>query len=104
MTLTACRHLITAVATIGLAAPLHAHNSDRMIAGTEPVWLKGTIVEYRPINPHAMITLAVTGEDGTVEDWTIEGPRLGRFTELRLEANGYQEPPNGPDANRSPNR
>jgi hypothetical protein len=24
--------------------------------------------------------------------------------DLRLEANGYQEPPNGPDANRSPNR
>jgi hypothetical protein len=85
MTVALLRFPAAVMAALLLATPLQAHHSDRMIAGTEPVWIKGTVTEYRPINPHAIIRVDVTGDDGQVVSWTIEGPRLARVTELRLD-------------------
>ena len=37
------------------------------------VKLKGTVVQFEWVNPHAMIHLAVKNDDGTVTQWMIEG-------------------------------
>jgi hypothetical protein len=37
------------------------------------VKLKGTVVQFEWVNPHAMIHLAVKNGDGTVTQWMIEG-------------------------------
>jgi hypothetical protein len=85
MHITNLRLLTLALATMIFTSPLQAHHSDRMIAGTQPVWIKGAVTEYRPINPHAIIKVDVTGEDGQVVSWTIEGPRLARVAGLKLD-------------------
>lgn len=39
----------------------------------KPIQLRGTVTEVRFINPHSWIHIDVVGEDGTVENWAIEG-------------------------------
>jgi hypothetical protein len=63
----------------------YAHHSDRMVAGTEPIWIKGKVIEYRPINPHSIIILEVINDGGEIEKWTIDGPRLARVHGLKLD-------------------
>jgi len=73
------------VAALMCAVPLLAHHSDRMIDSSKTVWLKGVVLSYEPINPHALIELEVTNENGRPESWTVEGPRLARLAGLGLE-------------------
>ncbi|HEY7335305.1 MAG TPA: DUF6152 family protein [Bryobacteraceae bacterium] len=37
------------------------------------VKLKGTVIQFEWVNPHAMIHLAVKNADGTTTNWKIEG-------------------------------
>ncbi len=39
----------------------------------KPLTLEGTVTKMEWINPHAWIHIDVTKEDGTVEQWMIEG-------------------------------
>ena len=85
----ACTVAITALACAG--SP-RAHHSISMFDVSTPIWLKGTVVRYEPISPHAMIELAVTGEDGRVQRWAIEGPFPGRLNRiLSLNRMGVDE-------------
>lgn len=80
---------ITVLAGVGSA---RAHHSISMFDISTPVWVKGTVVSYQPITPHAMIVLEQEGGDGEGERWMIEGPftvRLDRILSLnRIEADG----------------
>ena len=67
------------------ADSIEAHHSDRMIAGTFPVWIKGTVQSYERVHPHAMIALEVIAEDGERETWSVEGPNPGRIQRLGLD-------------------
>lgn len=49
------------------------------------IWLKGMVIRYEPINPHALIELEVVAEDGQVRRWIVEGPRLGRLAGLDVD-------------------
>jgi hypothetical protein len=76
-----------ALAMLACAGSLKAHHSISMIEIATAVWVRGTVVRYQPINPHAMIDLEETREDGRVQRWTIEGPFPGRLTRI-LNLNG----------------
>ena len=39
---------------------------------TGTVTVKGTVTEFQWVNPHALILVDVTGEDGKVEKWVGE--------------------------------
>jgi len=52
-----------------------------------PVWVTGTIVRYRPVDPHAMIELREPQPNGPPKKWIIEGPRRGKLERI-LEYNG----------------
>ena len=71
-------------AALACAGQLNAHHSISTIDITTPVWIKGTVVEYVPGNPHAMIELDVRGADGEVQQWAIEGPFPGRLERYHL--------------------
>lgn len=39
-------------------------------------WVKGRVLRYQPVNPHALITIEEIGTDGGKRLWTVEGPDL----------------------------
>jgi len=75
---------LAATAAFSWAGQLRAHHSISAIDITTPVWVKGTVVQYEPINPHAKIELDVRAADGTVQRWTVEGPASGRLERYHL--------------------
>ncbi len=66
------------VAGIGLlvvaAVPVWAHHSFWVEFDlNQPVRLQGTVTKMEWINPHVWLHIDVTGPDGTVDKWMIEG-------------------------------
>ena len=61
-----------AAAFLLISGPLLAHHgrSNYDVTGTATV--KGTVTEFEWVNPHALIHLDVTGENGNVEKWIAE--------------------------------
>lgn len=55
----------------GSAAAHHAFAAE--FDAQKPVSLKGKVTKMDWINPHAWIHIDVTGADGSVEKWMIEG-------------------------------
>ena len=76
--------LIVALGTVGIlvaaTSQLFAHHSWPVDCST-PVTVSGTVTGYTWANPHVMIGLEVTGDDGTVEQWSVGGPSLRRMAE-----------------------
>ena len=67
------RALLFATATVALAAPASAHHSRTMFDTNITKVLRGSIVEFDFVNPHAFIILNVENEDGTSTTWDLEG-------------------------------
>jgi uncharacterized protein DUF6152 len=76
---------VAAAAALACVGQLHAHHSLSAIDITTPVWVKGTVVEYVPGNPHAMLALDVRAADGEVQRWTVQGPAPGRLERYHLD-------------------
>jgi hypothetical protein len=66
---------VVMTAAIGMfaAVPLNAHHGAAAYDVGKKVVLKGTVKEWIYSNPHCLLTLEVTGEDGQVVRWIIEG-------------------------------
>jgi hypothetical protein len=76
----------TAFALLTFAASARAHHSNGMFDVSTPIWVKGTVVRYEPVSPHAMIELTEKTPDGRVQRWSVEGPFPGRLQRI-LDAN-----------------
>lgn len=72
-----------AVGVLVLTAPLMAHHRWPVDMSTL-VTVQGTVVSFAWQNPHPMIQLDVTTEDGEVERWQVGGPAINRMV-----ANGW---------------
>ena len=81
------RRTATAVIASTLAGTAQAHHSISMFDISKAIWLKGEVVRYEPIAPHAMIAVEVTGDDGKAQLWVVEGPNPGRLNRI-LGGNG----------------
>lgn len=81
------RKLAGSIAAMALVLPgvLHAHHSQNVIQTSESIWVKGTVVRYETMEPHAMLVLKGAGPDGQVHEWLMEGPSLMRFKGLGVE-------------------
>ena len=56
------------------AGSLLAHHSLGNLDTTKAVRVKGTVLEFRQINPHSFIFLNQTDPDGVSRRWAVEGP------------------------------
>lgn len=70
---------IAALAASGMAS---SHHSISTIDISTPVWVKGTVVQYRPGSPHALLELRAQAADGKAEHWLMEGPFPGRMARI----------------------
>jgi Family of unknown function (DUF6152) len=77
----AMKRLIALLALCSASIAL-AHHSISAIEITKPLWLQGTVTQYRPAHPHALTTLRVTTGNGTLEEWLIDGPTLARLERM----------------------
>jgi hypothetical protein len=71
------------LALVYRAAPLSAHHTWP-VSTSRLVTVKGTVTAFTWKNPHPMITLEVSTDDGKVEEWSVGGPAINR-----MEANGW---------------
>ena len=56
------------------ATPGWAHHAfSAEFDASQPIQLQGTVTRFELINPHAWIHIDVTGQDGQVVRWMIEG-------------------------------
>jgi len=60
-----------------LAGPSLGHHSFAMFDKEHQVDLEGVVQEFRFVNPHAFIYLAVKQDDGSTVTWTLEGQSPG---------------------------
>ena len=58
---------------IAMPALAFAHHSFAMFDRTKEMKLEGVVKEFQWTNPHTWIQLMVTGPDGKVTEWSIEG-------------------------------
>ena len=61
---------------------LLAHHSLANFDTTTAVRVKGTVVQFLPINPHSFIYLDQKTDDGGTRRWAIEGPSLLQMSRM----------------------
>jgi predicted aconitase with swiveling domain len=83
-----CARLL-AIALLAVASLALAHHSQSMFVA-EPVWVTGTIVKYRPVDPHVMIELQEPLPDGNAKKWIVEGPRMARLEQILRNKGGIR--------------
>ena len=68
------RVIAVAALLVTAAAPVLAHHSfSAEFDVDKPVQIKGTVVVLEWVNPHSWIQIDVTGPDGKVVRWAVEG-------------------------------
>ena len=61
-------------AGLGASVPAFAHHAfSAEFDGDAPVHLRGKVTRVEWINPHAWVHLAVEQEDGSTQEWMVEG-------------------------------
>jgi hypothetical protein len=66
--------LLAAAALLISTTPIFGHHAfGGEFDPNKPVLLKGPVTKVEWVNPHAWIHLEVTKEDGTKEEWMVEG-------------------------------
>jgi hypothetical protein len=57
---------------IAVSAPLIAHHGGTTLYTDSTVTLEGTVKIWYWANPHVLLTVTVTGDDGQAVDWVFE--------------------------------
>jgi len=67
------------IAVLLTASSVLAHHSNAAFDGDKVVVLKGTVTEWKWVNPHVWILLSVDDGKGGKVDWAIEGRTPGQL-------------------------
>jgi len=72
MTIRTMTFAVIAVLLASVPVPAH-HAFSAEFDANQPIQLRGVVARVELINPHSWIHIDVTGDDGTVTRWMIEG-------------------------------
>ena len=62
--------LSAGVGLLALSAPTRSHHGTSIVYDlTQSITISGTVTDFRLVNPHTLIYLNVSGEDGEVVGW-----------------------------------
>jgi hypothetical protein len=64
--------LVGAIGFLLVSGPLFAHHGRSNYDMTFTATVKGVVTDFQWVNPHALILVDVTGENGKVEKWIAE--------------------------------
>ena len=64
--------LVLALGVVTLSVPLLAHHGTAAFQNDKKVTAKGTVAEWLWSNPHCLLSVDVTGDDGKVVRWVGE--------------------------------
>jgi Family of unknown function (DUF6152) len=80
--------LTLAIAALAAAAPVTAHHSFAAEFDlNQPIKLRGIVTKVEFMNPHSWIHINVKKDDGTVEDWAVEGGTANTLFRMGLNKN-----------------
>lgn len=77
--------LVAAVAMLAAASPSLAHHSREMFDVSRNITYRGVVKEYRWVNPHSHIVIAVTPDakdPATVGTWDIEASSISLMVDM----------------------
>ena len=79
------------VSFFSLTAPALAHHAfGGEFDANRPVLLKGKITRVQWVNPHVWIHIEVVNEEGTTEEWMIEGGSPNTLTRYGLTGDSIE--------------
>ena len=68
------RKFLVGMLVVVVAMPVWAHHAfGPEFDANRPVLLKGKVTRVEWVNPHAWIHIEVVNDDGTTEEWMVEG-------------------------------
>ena len=77
-----------AVAAPGAAPAHHAFGGE--FDANRPVLLRGKVTRVQWVNPHVWIHIEVTADDGSSEEWMVEGGSPNTLTRLGLSGDSIE--------------
>ena len=79
------------VAGVISSSPAMAHHAfGGEFDANRPILLRGTVTRVQWVNPHVWIHIAVTKDDGTTEEWMVEGGSPNTLTRLGVTADSVK--------------
>jgi hypothetical protein len=82
--------VLVAFISTALTSATLAHHSFAMFDTAHPIEISGTVKEFRFVNPHSVVVVAVRGEDGVVKDWILECPAPGIMARQGMTASSLK--------------
>ena len=64
--------VFAAAVTFVMSVPLAAHHTGATLLSEETVTMKGTVESWLWSNPHCLLSINITGEDGEAIKWVLE--------------------------------
>lgn len=64
--------VFAAAVTLLMSVPLAAHHTGATLLSEETVTMKGTVESWLWSNPHCLLSINITGEDGEAVRWVLE--------------------------------
>jgi len=83
--------LLIGTAFMAAGGVASAHHSFAMFDAEHPIELAGTVKEFKFVSPHTILILQVTGGDGAVKDWVLEGGAPGMLVRAGMTSKSLKE-------------
>jgi hypothetical protein len=85
----AIRSFLALGALLAVSLPVIAHHGNASYENKK-LTLKGTVTEWRWINPHVLVKIDVKGDDGKVVNWTCEMVAPSNMINFGFAADTYK--------------